>query len=58
MTNEATGMQAALTMIQAYRAHHDGRMLVVDAGVRDRATTLVQRHWLPSAFGGIQARPP
>ena len=33
------GMQAALTMIQAYRAHHDGRMLVVDAGVRDRATT-------------------
>ena len=32
-------MQAALTMIQAYRAHHDGHMLVVDAGVRDRATT-------------------
>ena len=32
-------VQAALTLIQAYRAQHDGHVLVVDAGVRDRATT-------------------
>ena len=31
------GMNAALTMIQAYRAKHDGQVLIVDAGVRERS---------------------
>lgn len=30
---------AALSLIQSYRAEHDGRILVVDAGVRERSNT-------------------
>ena len=30
-------MNAALALIQAYRAEHEGRILVIDAAVRDRA---------------------